>query len=329
MESDDLGFTSGVDLAAAVRSRTVSPVEVIDTLLERIDATNSVVNAYCTVASEEARRHARKAEKALTSGGELGPLHGVPVSVKDVIFTAGIRTTRGSPIYGDLVPTEDAPLVERLKRAGAIVLGKTNTPEFGWKAVTDNRLFGTTANPWDLSRTAGGSSGGSAAAVASGLGPLSIGTDGAGSIRIPASFCGIVGLKPSFGRVPFYPFSAAETVAHAGPMTRTVADAALLLAVITGPDDRDPNTLPEMGEDLSQAATGSVSGLRVAWSSDLGVAHVEPEVRALTAEAVKRFADDLGCRIEEASPDFGDPYEALEQIFHGGIGASVSDYLPE
>ncbi len=329
MDSDDVAFASASDLASGIRAGRISPIEVTDALLSRIDAINPTVNAYCTVAGEEARRDARAAEAALSAGDPLGPLHGVPVSVKDVVFTKGLRSTRGSPIYTDLVPDQDAPLVERLKRAGAIVLGKTNTPEFGWKAVTDNRLFGRTANPWDLSRTAGGSSGGSAAALAAGLGPLSIGTDGAGSIRIPASFCGVVGLKPSFGRVPFYPFSAAESVAHAGPMARTVADTALLLSVIAGPDDRDPNTLPDSGEDFAAAASGEVAGLRVAWSEDLGFAQVDAEVRDLFAAAVHRFADDLGCEVEEASPGFADPYEALERIFHGGIAASLVDYLPE
>jgi aspartyl-tRNA(Asn)/glutamyl-tRNA(Gln) amidotransferase subunit A len=329
MDSDDLAFASATYLASGIRAGRISPREVVDALLNRIDAINPTVNAFCTVAGEQARRDAESAEAAVSAGDPLGALHGVPVSIKDVVFTKGVRTTRGSAIYADLIPDQDAPLVERLKRAGAIVFGKTNTPEFGWKAVTDNLLFGQTPNPWDLDRTAGGSSGGSAAALAAGLGPLSIGTDGAGSIRIPASFCGVVGLKPSFGRVPFYPFSAAESVAHAGPMARTVADTALLLSVIAGPDVRDPNTLPDTDEDFAAAATGESKGLRVAWSEDLGFARVDPEVRDRFVSAVHRFADDLGCHVEEASPGFADPYEALERIFHGGIAASLVDYLPE
>src|SRR5207249_512615 len=188
------------------------------------------LNAYVTVDAEGARRAAREAERALmTRGARLGPLHGVPFSVKDLVLTKGLRTTFGTPLYRDHVPSEDAPIVLRMKAAGAILIGKTNTPTFGWIGITDNLLFGVTRNPWDAGRTPGGSSGGAGAAVAAGLAPLAIGTDGGGSIRKPAAWCGIFGLKPSYGRIPVYPHGAAWSLSHAGPMTRTVRDAALML----------------------------------------------------------------------------------------------------
>jgi aspartyl-tRNA(Asn)/glutamyl-tRNA(Gln) amidotransferase subunit A len=337
--ADEVCFLSARDLAAAVRARRLSPVEIVDAVLARIAALNPRLNAYCTLAAEAARQAARAAEAALLAGEPLGPLHGVPVSIKDLIFTRGLRTTRGSLVFADLVPTEDSPAVERLRRAGAIVLGKTNTPEFGWKGVTDNRVFGPTRNPWDPGRTPGGSSGGSAAAVAAGLGPLSLGTDGAGSIRIPASFCGTVGLKPSFGRVPYYPPSASDTTSHAGPIARSVADAALMLAVIAGPDERDRHTLPATDEDLAAAAADAAAAdaaavetpraRRVAWSADLGYARVDPEVRGLVEAAARRFATDLGCEVEEAAPGFADPLEAVERIFHGSLGAWLAEHWGE
>ena len=328
MPTDDLAFTTAVDLAAAVRARRLSPVEIVVAFLARIEAIDPTLDAGCAINSDEVRQAAGAAEEAVTRGDELGPLHGVPVAVKDVVFTRGMRTTRGSAIYADLVPDEDSPIVERLKRSGAIILGKTTTPEFGWKGVTDSPLLGITRNPWDVTRTPGGSSGGSAAALAAGLAPIAIGTDGAGSIRIPASFSGVVGLKPSFGRVPFHPPSAVELLSHAGPMARTVADAALLQGVIAGRDDRDPNSLPDEA-GASIPATGDVRGLRVAWSADLGFVEVDSEVHTLTEAAARRFADDLGCAVEPVDPGFADPYEAEEVLFYGGIAAGLAPYLPE
>src|SRR5919198_1429705 len=232
-----------------------------------------------------------KAGGAPFAGDHLGPLHGVPVSIKDIVVTRGVRTTRGSKLYEDWVPDEDAPLVERLKSAGAIILGKTNTPEFGWKGVTDNLVFGPTRNPWNLERTPGGSSGGASAQVAAGLGPIAIGTDGGCSIRIPAAFAGIFGFKPSFGRVPIYPPSALEEISHAGPLTNTVRDAALTMNVIGGPDDRDRNSPPRADLDYLAARDRGLEGFRVAWSADLGYAPLEPEVRRTAEAAARRFAD--------------------------------------
>jgi Asp-tRNA(Asn)/Glu-tRNA(Gln) amidotransferase A subunit family amidase len=307
MRNDDLCFTPATDLAAAIRARKLSPVELTEALLARIQAVNPRVNAYCTVAAERARADARAAEAAVTSGAELGPLHGVPISFKDLTPTAGIRTTFGSLAFEHHVPTEDALIVMRTRQAGAVVIGKTNSPEFGCKGVTDNKIFGHTRNPWNLGMNAGGSSGGAAAAVAAGLSPLAEGSDLAGSIRIPSSVCGVVGLKPSLGRVANVPALNAWTgFAIHGPIARTVRDAALLLAVLAGPDERDPQSLPATGEDFARAADGGVRGLRVGFSVDLGYASVDPEVRRLTEAAAKTLAT-IGCVVEEAHPGFANP----------------------
>ncbi|HEX4835150.1 MAG TPA: amidase family protein, partial [bacterium] len=245
MDATDLCHIPAADLAAAIRAKTVSPVEVVDAVLARIERINPTLNAYCTVTPEAARAAARDAEAAVLRGDPLGPLHGVPVSIKDLVVTKGVRTTWGSRLYAQFVPDEDAPVVERLKQAGAIIVGKTNTPEFGYKGITDNLVFGVSRNPWSLSHTPGGSSGGGAAAVAAGLGPLAVGTDGGGSIRIPCSCCGLFGLKATLGRVAAAPtYGGLDTLSHTGPMTRTVRDAALMLTAIAGSDPRDLTSLP-------------------------------------------------------------------------------------
>src|SRR5438477_4865046 len=287
MPETDLNWLSATEQAALIRRKKVSPVEIVDALLARIDKINPRLNAFVLINADQARREAKSAERALGKrGATLGPLHGVPFGVKDLVVTKGVRTTFGTPLYRDNVPTEDAPMVERMKRAGAIMLGKTNTPTFGWIGATHNLLFGPTRNPWDLERTPGGSSGGASAAAAAGLGPLHIGTDGGGSIRIPASFAGIFGLKASYGRIPAYPPSGAWSLSHIGPMTRTVADAALMMNVCAGPDERDQYSLPAPRVDYVKALRGSVKGLRVAYSDDLGGADaVDPEVRAACGKA--------------------------------------------
>src|SRR6266704_2930104 len=237
MANDDLRFLPAADLAAAIARRKISPVDAVKAVLDAIDE-KKTLNAWVTVDADAALKAARAAERtAMRRGARLGPLHGVPFGVKDLVITKGVRTTFGTPLYRDNVPTEDAPMVERLKAAGGIMLGKTNTPTFGWLGVTHNLVFGPTRNPWHLDRTPGGSSGGASAAAAAGLGPLHIGTDGGGSIRIPASFAGIYGFKPSYGRIPLHPPSGAWSLSHIGPMTRTVADAALTMDVCAGPDE--------------------------------------------------------------------------------------------
>jgi aspartyl-tRNA(Asn)/glutamyl-tRNA(Gln) amidotransferase subunit A len=318
---------SATELAGLIRRKKVSPVEVVDAVLARIDKLNPQLNAYVTLTADEARAQARAAERALTRrGATLGPLHGVPFSVKDLVITRGVRTTFGTPLYRDNVPTEDAPIVERLRAAGGIMLGKTNTPTFGWIGATHNLLFGPTRNPWNLERTPGGSSGGASAAAAAGLGPLHVGTDGGGSIRIPASFAGIVGFKASYGRIPTYPVSGAWSLSHVGPMTRTVADAALMLAVGAGPDERDQSSLPAERVDWTAALRGSLKGWRVAWAHDLGFADaVDPEVTAICARGARAFRE-LGCRVDEVAPGWPSPRDAWYEIFCGGIATRLAPY---
>jgi aspartyl-tRNA(Asn)/glutamyl-tRNA(Gln) amidotransferase subunit A len=329
MTSQELCWMSAADLAAAIRTRRVSPVEAVEAVLDRIERAKAL-NAYVTVDAERARKAAKAAERAaMRKGARLGPLHGVPFSVKDLVITKGVRTTFGTPLYRDHVPTEDAPSVARLQAAGAIMIGKTNTPTFGWVGVTDNLLFGVTRNPWNLDRTPGGSSGGAAAAVAAGLAPLAIGTDGGGSIRKPAAFCGIVGFKASYGRIAIHPHGAAWSLSHAGPMTRTVKDAALMMNACAGPDERDQYSLPADGADYVKALRGSLKGLRVAYSDTLGFAPaVDPEVRAATARAARVFRD-LGCRVDAVDPKWPSPWECWRTIFLGGIGARLAPYLPD
>jgi aspartyl-tRNA(Asn)/glutamyl-tRNA(Gln) amidotransferase subunit A len=323
MSSDDLCWRSATELATLIRRRKLSPVEVVDAVLDRIERVNPGLNAYVTVTAAEARRAARAAERAVTRrSARLGPLHGVPFSVKDLVLTRGVLTTFGTPLFRDHVPAEDAPMVARLQAAGAILVGKTNTPTFGWIGATHNLLFGATRNPWQPERTPGGSSGGASAAVAAGLAPLAIGTDGGGSIRIPASFSGIFGLKPSFGRVPTYPPSG-TFLSHIGPMTRTVADAALMLQVSAGPDGRDPYSLPAEGVDYLRLLARGVRGLRVAYAGDLGFAEVvDPEVATVCARAARVFRG-LGCRVETVSPRWPSPGECWFEIFYAGIAARL------
>jgi aspartyl-tRNA(Asn)/glutamyl-tRNA(Gln) amidotransferase subunit A len=251
------------------------------------------------------------------------------VSIKDLIMTKGVRTTWGSKMFERFVPNEDAPVVDRLKGAGAIVLGKTNTPEFGFKGVTDNPVFGPTRNPWSLAHTPGGSSGGGTAAVAAGLGPLAVGTDGGGSIRIPCSCCSLFGLKPTLGRVAAAPtYGGLDTLSHTGPMTRTVRDGALMMNAIAGPHARDLSSLPADGADYVAEIGRGVQGLRLAWTPDWGYAPVDPEVRRLAAAAAQRFTQ-AGCRVDEANPGFPSPEGPFMVLFSGSIAARLGDKLPE
>jgi Asp-tRNA(Asn)/Glu-tRNA(Gln) amidotransferase A subunit family amidase len=329
MADEELCFTSATDLASDIRAGKISPVEVVDAVLRRIERVNGRINAYCTVAAEAARGDARRAEAMVTRGEPLGPLHGVPISFKDLTPTAGIRTTFGSKVYEHHVPDADALIVERARRAGAVVLGKTNTPEFGCKGVTDNLVFGHTRNPWNTGRVAGGSSGGAAAAVAAGLGPLAEGSDLAGSIRIPAALCGVVGLKPSVGRIPTWPAQNGWTsFACVGPLTRTVRDAALFLETLAGPDARDPQSLPATGDSFVRDLERGVKGLRVAWTADLGYATVDPEVRRLTATAARTF-EELGCVVEEAHPGFEDALPLFVDLTAPMRAAAAEPHLAE
>jgi aspartyl-tRNA(Asn)/glutamyl-tRNA(Gln) amidotransferase subunit A len=328
MTRDDLCFTPATELAQAVRSKKLSPVEITQAVLARIEAINPRLNAFCTLTGEQALAAARAAEQAVMDGKALGALHGVPYSVKDLVITKGVRTMRGSKIHETFVPEEDTPAVERLRAAGGILLGKTCTPEFGWKGVTDSLVTGITRNPWNTDVTPGGSSGGAAAQVAAGLGPLAIGTDGGGSIRIPSAFSGIFGIKPSYGRVPTYPASNHDALSHMGPMTRTVADAALMLRVMAGPDSRDRLSLDAPPEDYPALLERGVKGLRIAWSPDLGYARVHPQVAAL-AQAPAGVFSELGATVEETDPGFGDPTDTFIAIYVLGVGGGLAALLEQ
>jgi len=285
----DLLYTDALELARRIRARELSPRELIEQALARIEAVNPTLNCFCFVYPDEALEQAREAERAVMSGRELGPLHGLPVAIKDVTPTKGKVTTRGSHMYADWVPDRDAIIVERLRGAGAIVIGKTTTPEFAYDSFTESPLWGVTRNPWDPRRTPGGSSGGSAAAVAAGCVPIAEGTDMGGSVRIPASFCGLVGLKPSLGRIPMDILPTVfDNISHFGPLTRTVSDAGLFMNVASGPDEHDIGSLPEPLE-LALPVEGGVEGLRLGLSVDLGYYAVDPEVEA----AVRAAADAL------------------------------------
>ncbi|HJV58745.1 MAG TPA: amidase, partial [Methylomirabilota bacterium] len=316
--------TDALTLARQIRTKELSPVAVVDAVLERIEALQPTVNAFITVTADEARDAARRAEAAVMAGERLGPLHGVPFSVKDLLFTKGVRTTMGSRIFADQVPAEDAVPVRRLREAGAILVGKTTTPEFGHKPLTDSPLFGATRNPWDLTRTAGGSSGGAAAAVATGQGPLALGTDGGGSIRLPAACCGIVGLKPTLGRVPHvHQADLFSSTSYIGPMARTVAEAAACFDAIAGFDAGDPYSRPEPPDDPRGV---EVRGLRVGWLPRVGNRLVDPDVLA-SCEAAVRHLEGRGAHVEAVDEDLA-PFERAFLVFlQGGLAARVGPHM--
>ena len=318
MTDEELCFLPATELRARYQLRQLSPVEVAEAVLERIARINPTLNAFVTVTAEQALVQARAAERAFAEGS-AGVLAGIPISLKDLTTTRGIRTTRGSLLTADWVPDFDAPVTERVYAAGAVLLGKTNTPESGWKGETTNRVAGSSENPWRIGRTPGGSSGGAGAAVAAGLGQLAQGTDGAGSVRIPASFCGIFGLKPSYGLIPYWPGSAVESLAHVGPMTRTVRDAALMLDALAGPDPRDRSSIPAAGGYLA-ACQGGVAGLRVAWAPDLGFGRAEPAVEQAVEDAARAF-EELGTRIEQVEPGWSDPFPIVDVLWTTGMAA--------
>ncbi|VEH44291.1 Glutamyl-tRNA(Gln) amidotransferase subunit A [Kocuria rosea] len=317
---------SALQLSAAYAAGELSPVEVVEATLRAIETVDPVLNAFCLVEGDEALRGARDSQERWARGEGRGPLDGVPTTVKDLLLARGRPTLRGSLLVDDAGPwDEDAPSVARLKEAGAVLVGRTTTPEFGWKGVTDSPGTGVTVNPWDTARTPGGSSGGSAAAVAARLGALSVGTDGGGSVRIPASFCGIVGLKPTYGLVPLYPASPFGTLAHAGPLTRTVADAAAMLDALSGYDPRDWSALPTpTGSFLGRlAGPERAAGLRVAFSPDLGYGANDPGVERSVRAAVGVLAE-LGAVVEEVELGQEDPVWAYHVLWFSGAAAVVA-----
>src|SRR5438105_6525338 len=319
---------SATELLEGYRRHQLSPLEVTRAVLERIERLNPVLNAFNLV-SDHALEDAKASEARWSSGQPKGLLDGVPASIKDIILTRGWPTLRGSKTVDPKGPwNDDAPVSARLREHGAVLLGKTTTPEFGWKGVTDSALTGITRNPWNPAKTPGGSSGGAAAALASGMGALAVGTDGGGSIRIPCSFTGLFGLKPSFGRVPAWPLSPFGTVAHVGSMTRSVTDAALMLNVLALPDALDWHALPYERRDWRMALDEGVADLRIAYSPDLGYAKVDAEVAALVREAVRVFAD-LGARVEEKNPGFANPDAIFRTHWFSGAAMLVNAIAAE
>ena len=321
--SDILGAEASV-IARLVQSREISPVEVVAVTLEAIARLDPLLNAFCTLASEAALSAARALEARILAGKAVGPLAGVPIGIKDLIFAKGLRTTFGSRLYADFIPEHDDIAVERLRAADAIVIGKTNACEFGLGGFGHNPLFPTTRNPWNRDLTPGGSSAGSAAAVAAGLCPLALGSDGGGSVRLPAAFTAIVGIKPSMGRIPLWPgcrdarwpgASGWESLEHLGPLARSVDDAALMLKVMCGPDVRDRHSLPDEGVDWRGASHRPLpASLRVAFCPSWGKVRVDPEVGRIVAAAALRFERDLGCIVEERAAPLNDLIETARAL---------------
>ena len=329
--SAELAFMSAVELAQNIRNKKVSSLEATENFFQRIDQMDSQLHSYLTLCRDQALADARAADAAVQEGTKLGPLHGVPISIKDLETTKGVVTTMGSAIFKDRVPDMDSIVVERIKAAGAVILGKTNTPEFGQSGTTENKLGEPCRNPWNTDRTPGGSSGGAAAALAAGLCTLSMGTDGGGSVRIPASFTGLFGIKPTQGRVPRfggYGRPSANHFSQSGPITRTVADSALLLQVIAGPDTRDITSIRETAPDFSANLSSGVSGMRLAWSSDLGYAAVDPEVVDITKQAAMKFIG-LGANMDDAKLKLEDPFETFWNIFSTAAYTSYGHLLEE
>ena len=327
-----LAFAPATEIRRRIAAGEVSSVALTELFYRRIEQLNPRLNAYLTLCPDQALAAAQAADAAVQSGQPLGPLHGVPISIKDLELTQGVRTTLGSDIYHDRVPDFDSIVVERVKAAGAVILGKTNTPEFGQSGTTENLVSEPCRNPWHTDYTPGGSSGGAASALAAGLCTLATGSDGGGSIRIPSSFSGVTGIKPTQGRVPRYGGYGGPAVNHfsqSGPMSRTVRDTALLLQVLAGPDPRDPNTLTDTPPDYLAALEGGVQGWRIAWSPDLGYAAVDPEVAAITQAAAQVF-QDLGAIVEEAAPAIeGDPFPAFAAVFGVASYTANQSLYPE
>ena len=330
MTSEDLGFTPATVLAGLIRTKAVSPVEVTRSLLDRVQALEPRVNAFARFTPEIALRQAQAAEEAVMAGAPLGPLHGVPITIKDHEAISGLPTEFGSVTRQGDTPGFTTPMVTRLLERGAILFGKTTTPEFGWKGVSQSPLTGITHNPWKHGFNAGASSAGAAVAAAAGYGPLHQAGDGAGSIRMPAHFCGVFGLKPSYGRVPVYPPSTGDGTLHLGPITRTVADAALMLQAMAGPHSWDPTSIEtEPADYVTRLRQPRARPPRIAFSPDLGHARVDPEVAALVEAAVRAIESDLGLPVEQIATPWGSAGPELARFFWPAHFSRHADMLPD
>lgn len=328
MHDEQLCYTPASDLARLIRNKSLSPVELMRATIDRAQALDPALNAICTPTYDAALDAARAAEQAVMRGERLGLLHGLPITIKDLALTKGVRTMGGSHLYRDRIPTIDHVHVERLISAGGISIGKTTVSELGWKGNSHSPVTGITHNPWKHGMNAGGSSGGAAVCAAAGIGALHQGSDGAGSVRMPAAFCGVFGMKPSFGRIPYHPMPNNGLISHVGPLTRSVADGALMLAAMAGPDDRDATSLEGAPEDYIGRLDEGVRGLRVAFSPDLGVLRVDDDVAALVREAALAFTS-LGCQVEEVDVKWGDPTAMEHCLFASGYAGSIGHLLDE
>ena len=329
MYDKSICFLTATELAKRIRTGEISAVETMGAHLAQIEKVNPQVNAIVTLLPERAMDEARKSDEKMATGAELGPLHGLPVAYKDLVQTKGIRTTFGSLVFKDFVPEEDALLVERVREAGAIVIGKTNTPEFGAGSQTFNQVFGVTENPYDLSKTCGGSSGGAAVSVACRMLPFADGSDFGGSLRNPTNFCNVVGFRPSVGRVPSWPNESGwNSFSVDGPIARTVEDTSLILSVLAGPDLRSPISLSENASIFRQSLDINLKGIRIAWSSDLGGLPVDSRVSE-TLEAQLNVFEDLGCFVEESFPDFSDADEIFKTFRAWFFELKLASLLPE
>jgi amidase len=327
MDSTEICFLPAVELARRIRAKQLSAVEVLEAHLAQIERVNPRVNAIVTLVADQAIAQARAADAALARGDAVGPLHGLPIAHKDLFPTKGIRTTSGSPIYANYVPDYSALIIERIQRAGAITIGKTNVPEFGAGSQTFNPVFGATLNPYDTSKTCGGSSGGAAVALACGMIPIADGSDTGGSLRNPAGYCNVVGLRPAPGRVPSWPDQMAwSPLSVDGPLARTVADVALLLSAIAGPDPRSPIAIAEPGDRFAQPLGRNFRGVRIAWSRDLGGLPIDPRVTA-AIDAQRQTFDSLGCAVDDAEPDLSDADEVFKVLRAWAFELSFSELL--
>lgn len=330
---NDITWKPGIELANMIKRREITVTKLTSIFLDKIEKVNPRINAFCTIMRDEAMEQAKNADQMINNGEPLGPLHGVPIAIKDLTPVKGVRYTLGSQLFENQIADHDAVIVSRIKKAGGIIVGKTNTPEFGHKGTTDNLVFGPTKNPWDTSKVSGGSSGGSAAAVAAGLVPIAEGTDGGGSIRIPAALCGVFGYKPTYGKVPmdvFGSFSSNTPYLHFGPITRNVDDAALFYDVIKGDDNADPYSL-DGGEDTLVNLEFDVSDLKIAYSPNFGYFEIDKEVSTACENAANQFKQ-LGCTVDTLNPDFDNPIENIEKPWFDlwcGLIASFYADLPE
>jgi aspartyl-tRNA(Asn)/glutamyl-tRNA(Gln) amidotransferase subunit A len=319
-------YMSATQLLDAYARKALSPVEVTRSALDRIQKLDSKLNAFCFLDGDAAMASARASEARWMRSAPIGLVDGVTTTIKDVVLTKGWPTRKGSRLISTDGPwNEDSPATARLREHGAVILGKTTTPEFGWKAVGDSPLTGITRNPWSLGHTPGGSSAGAAAALAAGMSALAVGSDGGGSIRIPASFCGLAGIKPTLGRVPYYPPSAMGILGHCGPMARTSEDVALLLTVLSGSDPRDPYSLPPIAGDFREGIHSGVKGLRMAFSATLGYASVNSDVRALVVDAASRM-EALGAEVEEIDPGFESPRDMFDVLWKSGAANAIAGF---